>query len=244
MFPARAPRLTRNSILILVMEYVYFSILSVLLAIRSTFACDLNSECRPRCCKRTDGRGELVKGVCISRETCDGFCVVKDDCLAPQICDTSVNLCTTKCLNDIDCHPSHICKKNHCAEDESFFATRSTIFVVIGLSIVFTLCCCCLRLQWQRVQRGDGRRSRDQNTTTNATFRNTSEGYEQQSGNVGTLELNSAAGESYNPDAVVSSGPPSYREVTEVPEEPPPSYEEAIRSSTENLSEGTEAQQV
>ena len=66
------------------MEYVYLSVLSILLAICLTFACDFDSECRPRCCKRTDGRGFLDNGVCISRESCDGFCVVKDDCLPPQ----------------------------------------------------------------------------------------------------------------------------------------------------------------
>lgn len=224
------------------MQYVFLSIFGVFLSVSLTLACNSDRQCSLRCCDHTDGRGNLNEGVCISRATCDGFCTLKEDCLAPKLCDTYRNLCTTKCSFDIDCHPSYVCENYQCVEDDGFVGT--TPILIIGLAVLISFICCCFRLKRGQRQRDQVRRN--YNTDTNTTHVNTTEGNEQPTGNVGTLEMNSPNEGSNDEvlDAVALSGPPSYIEVSNVPDVPPPSYEEAVKISTENLSQGREGQPV
>ena len=98
------------------------------------------------------------------------------------------------------------------------------------------------------MKRGQRQREvrRNVSADTNTTNVNTTERNEQQNGSEGTLEMNSPTEGSNDQvlDAVALSGPPSYIEVSNEPEVPPPSYEEAVRISTEKLSQGRDEQRV
>ena len=222
------------------MGCIVLSIFVVFLSESLTLNCDSDRHCSlgSRCCDHTDGRGYLHEGVCISRANCDGFCILKEDCKAPKICNSFLNLCTTKCSLEIDCHPSHICENNHCIKDRGF---SNTPIVIVGLSLLVSFIWCCFRLKLGERQRDQFQRN--DSTDTNTTNINTMERNEQQNGSAGTLEMNSPTEGSNDQvlDAVALSGPPSYLEVSNEPEVPPPSYEEAMRM---NLSIGREDQYV
>ena len=224
------------------MDLVFLSVFASFVSIYFTSACDFDSQCNvgSRCCKRTEGRGILEDGLCVTRATCNGFCIEKDDCLPPEICDPYRTLCTTVCLEDIDCHPRHVCKNRHCVSDDSFIGT--TPLVVIGLTVLVACCCCCFKLQRRRMNQ----LGRNYNTNTNVRNENRRATNVQQNGNGQILEMNSPTEESNDQsyDAIASGGPPSYDEVSDLPDVPPPTYEEAMGASTENLSRTMEERQV
>lgn len=222
---------------ILAMESVFLSVVGSFLSVYLTSACSYDSQCSfdANCCKYTDGRGLLNNGVCLSRTNCDGFCIINDDCLPPERCEYRTNRCTITCFDRSDCQPNHVCEDNYCVEDEGDSFTGTIPIVIVGLAIlVACFCGCSVKAHKQRM---DQLRN---NANTNATNNETTRGVNlQPNGNAETLQMNSPTDESNGQsfDAVARSGPPSYIEVNnDVPEVPPPTYEEAMKASSEALS--------
>ena len=172
------------------------------------------------------------KAVCISRarESCDDFCLRIEDCLPPERCDTSLNLCTTKCSKDSDCQRNYDCKNKRCIKEDAFVGITPLITAVVLLA-----CCCgCFRLQRRRNQPVNY--NANPSAAVNSTDVNPRGTNAQQNTNVETLETVESNGE---PDAIAIRGPPSYTEVySNEPELPPPTYEEAV--TAENLSSTVE----
>lgn len=103
------------------------------------------------------------------------------------------------------------------------------------------LCCCCAYLR-QRLRRDQLRR--DYNATRTTTIQTTAGRNElhPQAINIETVGMNSPnveANGQITADAVALTGPPSYQDVRNVPDPPPPTYEEAMKLSAQNLSSGT-----
>lgn len=94
----------------------------------------------------------------------------------------------------------------------------------------------------QRLRRDQLRR--DYNAARNTTVQTTAGRNELQPQAIiiETVGINSPSVETngqITPDAVALTGPPSYQAVRNVPDLPPPTYEEAMKLSTQNLSPGT-----
>lgn len=220
-------------------------ILGIFLQLGLILACTFDSDCsrRERCCDRSEGRGYLGYGFCLA-DNCHGFCIDKEDCLPPAICDIFLKRCSLHCFSDSDCHQSNFCKNNVCVleDEDSIGTTPIIVFVFVG--VMCCLCCCCACV------RGHLRRSqvmRNNCSAVRTTVETTARRNEQQPVNVVAVEANSP-GEQANgqltPDAIALTGPPSYLDVRGIPELPPPSYEEAMKASTENLSQGAEPRRI
>ena len=220
----------------------FTTVFGIFLLLNLILACDEDYDCYryERCCKKTNNIGY---GVC--REDCVDFCLTKDDCLAPKVCDLYSERCSRNCILDSDCHQSYSCKNNECVidDDTSIGTTPVIIFVLVAVMVV--LCCCCAYLR-QRLRRDQLRR--DYNATRTTTVQTTAGRNElqPQAINIETVRMNSPnveanveANGQITPDAVALTGPPSYQDVRNVPEAPPPTYEEAMKLSAQNLSSGT-----
>ena len=242
------------------MEALYIVILCIFgstLNLLFTSACDVDDDClytEQQCCVRgtkTPSGNVLEKGVCIAhynRGRCHETCRKQDDCVLPQRCDTTRKnedfLCTTKCSKDEHCYhinQEYVCDyneaigQNECRmpAKEGSSSSRNDIFfyfLIGSVGAFLCICCTCLKFCEHRSQRAAGgmvaRNARP--TGTNAQPNANAERPE-------TLQMNSTQvppEESSGPklDAVALSGPPSYIEVDNVPESPPPTYEEATRT--------------
>ena len=203
-------------------------------------ACTKHNDCDgyKLCCKERN----RSYGAC---GDCDNYCIDKNDCLPPKVCDRSLERCSTYCVWNSDCHQSYSCKNYECVidDDTSIGTTPIIIFVLVAVMVV--LCCCCAYLR-QRLRRDQLRR--DYNATRTTTVQTTAGRNElqPQAINIETVRMNSPnveanveANGQITPDAVALTGPPSYQDVRNVPDPPPPTYEEAMKLSAQNLSSGT-----
>ena len=130
----------------------------IFLSIYLTSSCEYDEGCAlgSRCCKQTGAGRVLEKGECVLRETCRGFCLMKADCLPPERCNTSQNICTAKCFHDADCHQGYICKNDRCVEvimyepdgDDPFQPVELKILAIMLYSvpviIALSIFGCCL----------------------------------------------------------------------------------------------------
>ncbi|XP_078348795.1 uncharacterized protein LOC144633795 [Oculina patagonica] len=235
---------------------LFLPILCSFLNVYLTSSCYSDDECfgEYRCCKvrHTD-----EEGLCINRKNCYGFCLEIDDCSAPEICDTSRNLCTTQCSFSSDCHQGYICDDYHCVSDEdskdSKFNIGSLIAIIIGIGAFILLICCCTVRDTRRSNLVE--RNVNVNTTQNivSTNRTSRETNGQQNGEAGRLEMSSIVQETepHNEDSsdeildpIAEDAPPAYDVVSSQPELPPPSYEEVMRASHEILPRNENEHQV
>lgn len=220
----------------------FTTVFGIFMLLNLILACDEDSDCNryERCCKTSENRGD---GVC--REDCVDYCIDKNDCLPPKVCDLSLGRCSTYCIWNSDCHQSNSCKNYECVidDDTSIGTTPIIIFVLVAVMVV--LCCCCAYLR-QRLRRDQLRR--DYNATRTTTVQTTAGRTElqPQAINIETVRMNSPnveanveANGQITPDAVALTGPPSYQDVRNVLDAPPPTYEEAMKLSAQNLSSGT-----
>ena len=208
------------------MEWLFLSILCNLFNLKliqaDIQACHYDRQCGTglQCCRRTEGRGESSgEGGC--RESCDDFCLRNDDCVPPKRCDTSANLCTTKCAKDDECPRNHVCENTQCVMIHEN-TQRSFIETPLVVAAVLVFICCCGGITMQR--------QRQNHMNNNAHIDAEAVAVER------TWQLDESNGER---DAIAMSGPPSYTEVLHSiePEEPPPTYEEVeetLRISAES----------
>ena len=238
------------------MAYVILWLFGGLLYLQSTFACDEDSDCPyagERCCKSTETGKELAKGICMMR-TCGGdVCRTQYDCLPNKRCDASQtslrSRCTTLCYGDHHCeeiygqNSGYICSysevldQNQCEKksDSTIKLDSETArFIYISCAIIgFCLIFACLR-HWRT-----RRQSARQMATRNAALIGRTKAQERR--NVGSRAVERPAAlqmtsiqtheQSNGPasDAIAGEGPPSYMEVGDVPQSPPPTYEEATK---------------
>ena len=240
------------------MEALYIVILCIFgsaLNLLFTSACDVDDDCfytEDQCCMkgtRTPSGNVLEKGVCIAnynRGRCHEICRRQDDCVMPQRCDASGvdSFCTTECSKDEDCyHINHkyVCNyneaihQNECRmpdnKEGSLMDSNIIYYIMFGSVVIFfCICCTCLKFRQRRSQAAATRivTSNVGATRTNLQPNANAERPE-------TLQMNctrTPPEESDNPnlDAIALSGPPSYIEVGNVPESPPPTYEEATKT--------------
>ena len=238
------------------MEALYIVILCTFgstLNLLFTSACNVDDDClytEQQCCikgTRTPSGNVLEKGVCIAhynRGRCHEICRKQDDCVVPQRCDNVDFFCTTECFTDEHCyHINHkyVCnyneaiRENECgmpADKENSLMDRNNIFYILIGSVVtfFCICLTCLRCRQCRNQAAARRM-----VTSNARATGTNLQPNANAERPETLRMTSTQTppeESGNPnlDAIALSGPPSYIEVGNVPESPPPTYEEATKT--------------
>ena len=194
---------------------VFLPILCSFLNISLTAACHIDNDCYTgRCCKFT----AWETGICINRKTCDGFCVYRTDCSAPEMCDINRYLCTSECNDEIQCLDGDVCDKNHCVSKTKvwFYTKEATGFIMVFATITAIAATISL------IRRFKSRRNAD-NVNTNATVASTNSSPEY-------VEL---LDRPQIPDAVTQGAPPSYAEVHSRPEAPPPTYDEVQTASTE-----------
>lgn len=223
------------------MDCGFTTVLGIFMLLHLILACNEDNDCDSyqRCCNRSEGRGNIGYGIC--SEDCVDFCIYKDDCLPPKVCDIYTKRCSRHCTWDSDCHQSNSCKNYACVidDDTSIGTTPVIIFVLVAVMVV--LCCCCAYMR-QRLRRDQLRRG--YNAARNTTVQTTAGRNELQPQAIiiETVGINSPSVETngqITPDAVALTGPPSYQDVRNVPDLPPPTYEEAMKLSTQNLSPGT-----
>ena len=240
------------------MEAFYIVILCIFgstLNLLFTSACDVDDDClhtNQQCCirgTRTPSGNVLEKGVCIAhynRGRCHEICRRQDDCVVPQRCGASGadSICTTECFTDEHCyHINHkyVCNyneainQNECGmpadKDDSLMDSNILYYILFGSVVIFfCICCTCLKFR-QRRNQATARRMATSNARPTGTNVQPNANAERPE----TLQMNSnqtPPEESSGPnlDAVALSGPPSYIEVGNVPESPPPTYEEATKT--------------
>lgn len=238
---------------------VILCLFSGLLFLSSSLACDWNDDCRSSgewCCRYTETGKRLEMGLCVSRICGTGVCRTQADCFPNKRCDTSQTSssyafrCTTECFTDDHCREIHgqnsgyTCtyseelKQNRCEEntDSAINMDSDTVrFIYISCAVVgFCLIVVCVR-QWRK--RGQSARQMATRNTVPTRGANA-----QERRNVESLVERPAAlqmtanqtqiehSNGLTVDAIALSGPPSYVEVGDVPESPPPTYEEATKA--------------
>ena len=232
---------------------------SGLLFLSFSLACDWNDDCRSSgewCCRYTETGKRLEMGRCVSRICGTGVCRTQADCFPNKRCDTSQTSssyafrCTTECFTDDHCREIHgqnsgyTCtyseelKQNRCEENTDFainMDSDTVRFIYISCAVVgFCLIVVCVR-QWRK--RGQSARQMATRNTVPTRGANA-----QERRNVESLVERPAAlqmtanqtqiehSNGLTVDAIALSGPPSYVEVGDVPESPPPTYEEATKA--------------
>ena len=164
------------------------------------------------------------------------FCTKSSECIPPERCSVSRNVCTSFCYYSDDCPKGYVCTDtNQCKEDS--FGT-ALILLTVATILVLSLCCC-LKL-WKK-RRYSNRRQTGNTLNANATVVHGGINEQQLSGNFETFGITSIAGaqcnvQTFNGVSLLSGPPPSYGEVNDLPDIPPPSYEEAIRALPKSLS--------
>ena len=218
--------------------------------------CDWDDDCRYSgqwCCKYTETGKKLEKGLCVSRICGVGVCRTQADCFPNKRCDTSSSYkfrCTTECFTDDQCLEIHgqnsgytctyseVLNQYRCKEnsDSAINMDADTVrFIYISCAMVgFCLIVVCVR-QWRK----RGRSARQMATRNTLQTRRANA---QERRNVESLVERPAAlqmtanqteiehSNGLTVDAIALSGPPSYVEVGDVPESPPPTYEEATKA--------------
>lgn len=219
----------------------FTTVFGVFMLLNLILACTKHNDCDDYklCCKKRN----RSYGAC--RGDCDNYCIDKNDCLPPKVCDRSLRRCSTNCLWNSDCHQSNSCKNYECVTDDDTSIGTTPIIIFVLVAVMVVLCCCCAYLR-QRLRRDQLRR--DYNATRTTTVQTTAGRNElqPQAINIETVRMNSPnveanveANGQITPDAVALTGPPSYQDVRNVPDAPPPTYEEALKLSAQNLSSGT-----
>lgn len=216
----------------------FTTVFGIFMLLNLILACTEHSDCDSYelCCRK----GNIGYGAC--REDCDDYCMNKYDCSPPEVCDFSSARCSRNCYLNSDCHQSNSCKNNECVidDDTSIGTTPVIIFVLVAVMVV--LCCCCAYLR-QRLRRDQLRRNCNATRTTTVQTTAGRNELQSQAINIETVGINSpnveANGQAITPDAVALTGPPSYQDIRNVPDAPPPTYEEAMKLSAQNLSSGT-----
>ena len=226
-----------------------------------SLACDWHYDCRyngDSCCKYTETGKKLETGLCVSRICGAGVCRTQADCLPKKRCDISNSYefrCTTECSTDNHCREiygqnsgyictySEVLNQNRCEENSdstAFNMDSDTVrFIYIVCAVVgFCLIAVCMR-QWRK--RGQSARQMATRNTLPTGGTNTPErrNVERLVERPTALQMtpNRTQIEHSNGltvDSIALSGPPSYMEVGDVPESPPPTYEEATNARTEN----------
>ena len=234
---------------------VSLCLFSGLLFLIFSLACDWDDDCSydgagHSCCKYTETGKRLEIGLCVSGICGAGVCRTQADCSPNKRCDSYAFRCTTECSTDDHCREIHgqnsgyICtysgefKENRCEEnsDSAINMDSDTVrFIYISCAVVgFCLIVVCVR-QWRK--RGQSARQMATRNTLSTGGANA-----QERRNVESLVERPAAlqmtanqtqiehSNGLTVDAIALSGPPSYVEVGDVPESPPPTYEEATNA--------------
>ena len=236
---------------------VILCLFSGLLFLSFSLACDWDDDCSyyngEWCCKYTETGKKLEMGLCVSRICGAGVCRTQADCFPNNRCDTSSSYefrCTTECFTDDHCREIHgqnsgytctyseVLNQNRCEEnsDSAINMDADTVrFIYISCAVVgFCLIVVCVR-QWRK--RGQSARQMATRNTLPTRGANA-----QERRNVESLVERPAAlqmtanqtqiehSNGLTIDAIALSGPPSYVEVGDVPESPPPTYEEATKA--------------
>ena len=152
----------------------------------------------------------------------------------------SQNVCTSFCYYSNDCPKGYVCTDTNQCEEDSF---GTALIVLTVATILVSSLCCCLKL-WKKRRYSNLRQTGINNNTLNANATVVYGGINEQllSGNFETLGMTSIAGaqsnvqmQSFNGVSLLSGPPPSYGEVSNLPDMPPPSYEQAIRALPTSL---------
>ena len=231
---------------------VSLCLFSGLLFLSFSLACDWDDDCLGHsCCRYTETGQRLEMGLCVSRICGTGVCRTQADCFPNKRCDTSEFRCTTECVTDDHCREIHgqnsgytctyseVLKQNRCHKnsDSAINMDSDTVrFIYISCAVLgFCLIVVCVR-QWRK--RGQSARQMATRNTLSTGGANNAQGRR----NVESLVERPAAlqmtanqtqiehSNGLTVDAIALSGPPSYVEVGDVPESPPPTYEEATNA--------------
>lgn len=231
---------------------VSLCLFSGLLFLSFSLACDWDDDCLGHsCCRYTETGKRLEMGLCVSRICGTGVCRTQADCFPNKRCDTSEFRCTTECVTDDHCREIHgqnsgytctyseVLKQNRCHKnsDSAINMDSDTVrFIYISCAVLgFCLIVVCVR-QWRK--RGQSARQMATRNTLSTGGANNAQGRR----NVESLVERPAAlqmtanqtqiehSNGLTVDAIALSGPPSYVEVGDVPESPPPTYEEATNA--------------
>ena len=218
--------------------------------------CDWDDDCcysGQWCCKYTETGKKLEKGLCVSRICGVGVCRTQADCFPNKRCDTSSSYkfrCTTECFTDDQCLEIHgqnsgytctyseVLNQYRCKEnsDSATNMDADTVrFIYISCAVVgFCLILVCVR-QWRK--RGQSARQMATRNTLPTRGANAQERRNVESLIERPAALQMTANQTQiehsnglTVDAIALSGPPSYVEVGDVPESPPPTYEEATKA--------------
>ncbi|CAH3023400.1 unnamed protein product [Porites evermanni] len=222
---------------------VSLCLFSGLLFLSFSLACDWDDDCPGQsCCRYTETGKRLEMGLCVSRICGAGVCRTQADCFPNKRCDTSEFRCTTECSTDDHCREIHgqnsgyTCTYSENSDSAINMDSDTVRFIYISCAVLgFCLIVVCVR-QWRK--RGQSARQMATRNTLSTGGANNAQGRR----NVESLVERPAAlqmtanqtqiehSNGLTVDAIALSGPPSYVEVGDVPESPPPTYEEATKA--------------
>ena len=226
------------------------------------FACYTNEDCTNSYCCEIDSDDYR----CMSTPCDYDFCISDNDCRHDaDRCDQSQGVCTAYCSLDSECRENHKCEFNNCVyqkkEENSMDAGSVLVIIAIIIGAILFGCCChfCtnkrreeqlaeLRANDTAVPRLVATQSPNDNQTPVYILHLQANNSERNVNADSNSERRSdeAPHEENEPisDTIVESGPPPYSCLTRTdePQCPPPSYDEALRTSTENLTTTREQQ--
>ena len=201
---------------------------------------NLCGRCRSyeRCCE--------VSGydICTIRDPCYGVCQSDVDCPdQTERCETEGHFCTSFCSSSVDCRSGYECIYSQCEEKESnnSSACRKIVITTVTVVAAVSFLCCCYHLKKQR-----GRNDQGRNTAQAGNQPPVIQGSGetrinlacQQNASSNTDQIVRTISTDETPDPIRDSGPPAYHSLSfdnfDIPEAPPPSYDEAVATISRN----------